>query len=154
MWTWREQRHRGPCVFLQSELIAEVAGALLRGMTGAGMAGVGKHFPGHGHVQADSHVAVPVDERDLADIESADLVPYQQAHPAGTCGRDACHVIYPKIDPNPAGFSKIWLKGILRERTGLRGMIFSDDLSMEGASVAGDIVARARRRSRPDATWC
>ena len=124
------------------ELIAEVAGALLRGMTGAGMAGVGKHFPGHGHVQADSHVAVPVDERDLADIESADLVPYRRLIPLGLAGVMPAHVIYPKIDPNPAGFSKIWLKGILRERLGFRGMIFSDDLSMEGASVAGDIVAR------------
>jgi beta-N-acetylhexosaminidase len=124
------------------DLIAELAGALLRGMSGAGMAGVGKHFPGHGHVQADSHVAVPVDERDLADIGSTDLVPYRRLIPLGLAGVMPAHVIYPKVDQKPAGFSEIWLKRILRGQLGFDGMIFSDDLSMEGASVAGDIVAR------------
>jgi beta-N-acetylhexosaminidase len=124
------------------ELIAEFAGALLRGMAGAGMAGVGKHFPGHGHVQADSHVAVPVDERNLEDIESSDLVPYRRLIPLGLAGVMPAHVIYPKVDPKPAGFSEIWLTRILRGQLGFEGMIFSDDLSMEGASVAGDIVAR------------
>jgi len=123
-------------------LIAELAGALLRGMDGAGMAGVGKHFPGHGHVRADSHVTVPVDDRDLADIEAADLVPYRRLIPLGLAGVMPAHVIYPRVDSKPAGFSEIWLKRILRGKLGFEGMIFSDDLSMEGASVAGDIVAR------------
>ena len=123
-------------------LIAELAGALLRGMAHAGMAGVGKHFPGHGYVRADSHVDVPVDERDLAQIEAADLLPYRLLIPLGLAGVMAAHVIYPKVDSKPAGFSEIWLKRILRGQLGFDGIIFSDDLSMEGASVAGDIVAR------------
>lgn len=123
-------------------LIAELAGALLRGMAHAGMAGVGKHFPGHGYVRADSHVDVPVDDRDLAQLEAADLVPYRLLIPQGLAGIMPAHVIYPKVDSRPAGFSEIWLKHILRGQLGFDGMIFSDDLSMEGASVAGDIVAR------------
>jgi len=123
-------------------MIAELAGALLRGMAGAGMAGVGKHFPGHGYVRADSHVDVPVDDRDPDQIEAADLVPYRRLIPLGLGGVMPAHVIYPKVDSKPAGFSEIWLKRILRGQLGFDGMIFSDDLSMEGASVAGDIVAR------------
>ena len=122
--------------------IAELAGALLRGMAAAGMAGVGKHFPGHGHVGADSHVAVPVDEREFGDIEAADLVPYRRLIPLGLAGVMPAHVIYPKIDPMPAGFSEVWLKQILRRGLGFEGMVFSDDLSMEGASIAGGMVAR------------
>jgi beta-N-acetylhexosaminidase len=124
------------------ERIAELAGALLRGMGMAGMAGVGKHFPGHGYVRADSHVAVPVDDRDLAQIEAADLVPYRLLVPRGLAGVMPAHVIYPKVDSKPAGFSRAWLQRILRGQLGFAGMIFSDDLSMEGAAVAGDIVAR------------
>jgi beta-N-acetylhexosaminidase len=126
------------------ERIAELAGALLQGMDKAGMAGVGKHFPGHGHVRADSHVAVPVDDRDLTQIEAADLVPYRRLVPLGLAGVMPAHVIYPNIDSKPAGFSEIWLRRILRGQLGFEGMIFSDDLTMEGASAAGDIVARAQ----------
>lgn len=122
--------------------IAELAAALLRGMSAAGMAGVGKHFPGHGHVRADSHVAVPVDGRGLADIEAADLVPYRRLIPLGLAGVMPAHVIYPQIDAKPAGFSEVWLKQILRRGLGFEGMVFSDDLSMEGASIAGGMVAR------------
>lgn len=124
--------------------IGELAGALLHGMGHAGMAGVGKHFPGHGHVRADSHVAVPIDERELARIDAEDMVPYRMLIPRGLAGVMPAHVIYPKVDSRPAGFSKIWLLRILREQLGFDGMIFSDDLSMEGASVAGDIIARAK----------
>ena len=123
-------------------LIAELAGALLRGMAHAGMAGVGKHFPGHGYVRADSHVDVPVDDRDLAQLEAADLVPYRLLIPLGLAGVMPAHVIYPKVDSKPAGFSEVWLQRILRGQLGFDGMIFSDDLSMGGASVAGDILAR------------
>ena len=127
---------------VEPALIGELAGALLRGMARAGMAGVGKHFPGHGYVRADSHVDVPVDDRDLVQIEDADLVPYRLLIPQGLAGIMPAHVIYPKVDSKPAGFSEIWLKRILRGQLGFDGMIFSDDLSMEGASVAGNITAR------------
>ena len=124
--------------------VGELAGALLHGMGQAGMAGVGKHFPGHGHVRADSHVAVPIDERELARIDAEDMVPYRMLIPRGLAGVMPAHVIYPKVDSRPAGVSEIWLMRILREQLEFDGMIFSDDLSMKGASVAGDMIARAK----------
>jgi beta-N-acetylhexosaminidase len=123
--------------------IAELARSLLQGFKQAGMGGVGKHFPGHGHVRADSHHEIPVDERSLEDIRAVDLVPFQRLVDAGIGGIMPAHVVYPKIDMQPAGFSPVWLKQVLRGQLGFDGMIFSDDLSMEGASVAGNIVGRA-----------
>ena len=128
----------------QPAVVAGLAGALIAGMAEGGMAAVGKHFPGHGWVKADSHVDVPVDERELAAIESSDLVPYRRLIPAGLAGIMPAHVVYPKVDSRPAGFSPVWLKDILRRGLGFEGMIFSDDLSMEGASSAGGVVERAR----------
>lgn len=120
--------------------VTELARALIDGLHQAGMIACGKHFPGHGHVAADSHVAIPRDERSLAEL-SADMVPYRAL--AGVLdGVMPAHVIYPRIDAQPAGFSARWLN-MLREELNFDGVIFSDDLSMEGASVAGDIVARA-----------
>ena len=107
------------------------------------MASVGKHFPGHGYVRADSHLAVPVDERDFAEIDAADLLPYRKLIKDGLSAVMPAHVIYPKVDARPAGFSSTWLKQILRGELNFDGMIFSDDLSMEGASVAGDVLGRA-----------
>src|SRR5882672_9606166 len=124
-------------------VIAALAGAFVAGLTTGGSASVGKHFPGHGYVKADSHVDVPVDERELGEIEAADLLPYRQLIRQGLCGIMPAHVIYPKVDRRPAGFSPVWLKEVLRGRLGFQGMIFSDDLSMEGASVAGGVVQRA-----------
>lgn len=124
--------------------IAELAGALLSGLGAGGMAAVAKHFPGHGYVEADSHVAAAVDERDLAQIKAADLVPYERLIPLGLAGVMPAHVIYPRVDAQPAGFSEIWLKQILRGQLRFKGMIFSDDLSMQGASIAGGIVARGQ----------
>lgn len=123
--------------------IAELAASLIAGLREAGMANVGKHFPGHGYVRADSHLAVPVDERSYAEIEAADLLPYRELIKDGLSAVMPAHVIYPKVDARPAGFSGKWLKQILRGELNFDGMIFSDDLSMEGASVAGGVVERA-----------
>lgn len=124
--------------------VARLAASLVRGMGRFGMGAVAKHFPGHGFVRADSHVAVPVDERPLAEIEANDLIPYATLIAAGLAGVMPAHVIYPKVDTRAAGFSEVWLGRILRGKLGFDGLVFSDDLSMEGATVAGDIVARGR----------
>jgi len=124
--------------------VARLAASLVRGMSRVGMGAVAKHFPGHGFVRADSHLAVPVDERPFAEIEANDLAPYRTLIAAGLAGVMPAHVIYPKVDSRPAGFSGIWLGRILREQLGFDGLIFSDDLSMEGASVAGGIVERGK----------
>lgn len=124
--------------------VARLAASLVRGMNRIGMGAVAKHFPGHGFARADSHVAVPVDERELAEIEANDLLPYRTLIAAGLAGVMPAHVIYPKVDSRPAGFSSMWLARILRGKLGFDGLVFSDDLSMEGASVAGDIVERGR----------
>jgi beta-N-acetylhexosaminidase len=119
-----------------------LAAALQSGLADAGMVAVAKHFPGHGYVEADSHVAIPVDSRSLAELEAADLRPYGHLIVKNLAAIMPAHVIYPAVDDRPAGFSPVWLKDILRRRLGFKGVIFSDDLSMEGASVAGGIVER------------
>jgi beta-N-acetylhexosaminidase len=121
------------------EAVAELAGALIEGLAAAGMGCCGKHFPGHGWVAADSHLAIPVDERSLAAMEP-DLIPYRRLKLDGVM---PAHVIYPEVDPRPAGFSPVWLEK-LRKEFSFDGVIFSDDLSMEGASFAGDMVQRAQ----------
>lgn len=124
-------------------VIATLATALFRGMQAAGMNAVGKHFPGHGHVRADSHHEVPVDQRALEDIEASDLQPFRRLIGAGLGGIMPAHVIYPRVDALPAGFSPTWLKSVLRDQLAFTGTVFSDDLSMEGASTAGGVIERA-----------
>ena len=124
-----------------ARVVALLAKNLNHGLTLAGMANCGKHFPGHGFVKADSHVAIPVDERSLKQILAEDAAPYGWLG-LGLAGVMPAHVIYPKVDKHPAGFSKKWLS-MLRRDMGFQGVIFSDDLSMEGASVAGSVTAGA-----------
>lgn len=124
-------------------VVTMLANHLTHGLLLAGMANCGKHFPGHGYVEADSHVAVPVDERTLDEIVAHDARPYDWMGQALASVMPA-HVIYPKVDPNPAGFSRFWLQDVLRTQLGFEGVIFSDDLSMEGASVAGSVTQGAR----------
>jgi len=129
--------HRDPRV------VTVLAAHLAHGMAMAGMANCGKHFPGHGWPAADSHVAMPVDERGRAEILGEDAAPYRLLGIALAAVMPA-HVIYPHIDEKPAGFSARWIKGVLRRQFGFTGAVFSDDLSMEGASVAGGIATRGQ----------
>ncbi len=122
---------------------ASLAQALVAGLRDAGMGAVGKHFPGHGWAEADSHVAMPRDERSFDAIWEQDIAPYRHRLGRQLAGVMPAHVVYEQVDPVPAGFSRYWLQTILRERLGFDGVIFSDDLTMEGATLAGDIVARA-----------
>lgn len=123
-------------------VIAELGLAFVRGLTAGGMASVGKHFPGHGAVAADSHVAVPEDPRPLAEIEAGDIEAFRPltGHLEGMM---PAHVVYPAVDARPAGFSRIWLQDILRRETGFQGAIFSDDLAMAGAETMGSPEQRA-----------
>lgn len=119
----------------------QLAAAFIRGMSAAGMAATGKHFPGHGWAEADSHVAIPVDERSLEQIRASDLQPFAQLSRQLAAVMPA-HVIYPQVDDRPAGFSRRWLQEILRGELQFTGVIFSDDLSMAGAHVMGDVACR------------
>jgi len=130
--------HRDP------QTVAQLARALVQGLALAGMAACGKHFPGHGFVAADSHHEIPVDNRDLDAILHDDAAPYGWLADLVLPAVMPAHVIYPQVDAQPAGFSKTWIQTLLRERLHYDGLVFSDDLTMQGASVAGDILARAQ----------
>ena len=123
--------------------VAGLASCLIEGLASGGMAAVGKHFPGHGFVAVDSHHGVPRDERPAKDLFRKDLVPYEAAIKAGMAAVMPAHVIYAQGDAEPAGYSRYWLQDVLRGRLGFDGLIFSDDLSMEGASTAGGVIERA-----------
>ncbi|MGQ7249440.1 beta-N-acetylhexosaminidase [Halomonas sp. V046] len=122
--------------------VAALGGAFVDGLHEAGMAGIGKHFPGHGGVAADTHHGTAVDERDLATLRARDLIPFAELA-TRLDGVMPAHVVYPAFDPRPAGFSPSWL-GLLRESLHFKGVIFSDDLSMAGAHVVGGPAARAQ----------
>lgn len=129
--------HRDPAV------VAALAAACMLGMREAGMAAVAKHFPGHGAVRADSHLALPVDRRPLADMEG-DLAPYRLLIENQLPGIMAAHVEYSAVDPKPASLSRRWITDILRGGLGFHGCVFADDLSMAGAAAFGDVIERTR----------
>lgn len=122
-------------------VVAALASAYVDGMHQAGMAAVGKHFPGHGYVSADSHHELPVDRRDYEQIHAADLQPFVSLVEHGIDGLMPAHVIYQQCAPEPAGFSSFWVQQILRMKIGFDGVVFSDDLTMEGAAGAGAQVS-------------
>ncbi len=123
------------------EQVSFLASAYIDGLNQAGMAATGKHFPGHGWAEADSHFALPVDERSEAQIRELDLKPFALlANQLG--GIMPAHVVYSQVDSLPAGFSRYWLQTILREELGFTGVIFSDDLTMAGAHAVGGIAER------------
>ena len=125
------------------EIAATLAYAFMHGMSLAGMSAVGKHFPGHGGVVEDSHLALPVDHRDMATLMKADIVPFEKMIHNHLPAIMPAHVIYDQVDDKPAGYSTIWLKQILRDRLKFQGVIFSDDLSMEAAGIGGSYGERA-----------
>ena len=128
--------HRDP------DAVAALAVAYLSGMRVAGMAATAKHFPGHGAVIADSHVALPIDRRNFVDLEP-DIRPYRlliQNHVAGIMG---AHVVFPAVDPLPASLSQRWISGVLRGELGFHGCVFADDLTMAGAAAFGGVIERA-----------
>jgi beta-N-acetylhexosaminidase len=125
------------------ERVAELAVAYMLGMREAGMAATAKHFPGHGAVAADSHLVLPVDRRELADLDR-DLVPYRRLIANGLPAVMAAHVVFPAVDPLPASLSRRWIEGELRGTLGFRGAVFTDDLSMKGTAGFGSITDRAR----------
>jgi len=126
------------------ELVGRLAGAWMLGAREAGMISVGKHFPGHGGVVADSHLALPVDDRALDELMQRDLRPFARLIDNGLEGIMPAHVIYSACDAQPAGFSRFWLHDVLRGRLRFQGVIFSDDLSMAAAEHAGCYGERAQ----------
>lgn len=128
--------HRDP------DAVGALAVAYMAGMREAGMAATAKHFPGHGAVFADSHVALPVDRRNFVDLEP-DIRPYRLLIENNLAGIMGAHVVFPAEDPLPASLSQRWISGVLRGELGFHGCVFADDLTMAGAAAFGDVIERA-----------
>jgi beta-N-acetylhexosaminidase len=131
------------------EVVSQIGDAFIRGMHAVGMPSVGKHFPGHGSCEADSHLALPCDERSLAEITAHDLIPFHHLIASGQLNAVMpAHILFPKIDADHAtGYSEHWLKHILRQQLGFEGLIMSDCLGMTGADI-GDLPTRATQALR------
>jgi beta-N-acetylhexosaminidase len=129
--------HRKP------DIVAELAGEFSRGLRSAGMAAVGKHFPGHGAVLADSHEKLPIDHRDYG-LLLDDMRPYDRLINNGAlAGVMLAHIVYEKVDALPAGFSPYWIQNELRDRLGFGGAVFCDDLSMKATRDYGNMAERS-----------
>lgn len=128
--------HRNPGV------VAKLAESYIQGMQEAGMAATGKHFPGHGSILQDSHLALPIDERSLSQIEQDDMIPFAEVIKSGITAIMAAHLLFPKVDKVAVTYSRHWLQDILRRRLKFEGVIFSDDLNMEGANISPNHVDR------------
>lgn len=126
-----------------AEVVAILAHAYMSGMSRAGMCAVGKHFPGHGSVEGDSHLVLPVDNRDLDTIRNADMLVFERMIHYGLPAVLAAHVVYSQVDARPAGYSRVWLQQVLRRELGFAGAVFSDDLGMAGASLEGGATEQA-----------
>jgi beta-N-acetylhexosaminidase len=124
--------------------VGALGACLVKGLAQGGVSAVAKHFPGHGYAVADSHVAAPSDDRPFKEILRKDVLPYRAVIEAGVAAIMPAHVVYPQVDAEPAGYSKRWLQEILRTQLKFDGLVFSDDLSMEGAAVAGGPPERAK----------
>ena len=127
----------------QPDIVASLAQSYIGGMRATGMASTGKHFPGHGAVTADSHLEIPIDTRSKAEIWQDDIIPFAKLVQGGLDAVMPAHVIYEQLDSQPAGFSHYWLQEVLRQEMGFDGVIFSDDLAMEGATIVGGYTERA-----------
>lgn len=128
--------HRKP------DVVTALARNFIRGMNEAGMSSVGKHFPGHGSVKEDSHLETPVDARRYEDIYMEDMIPFERLVNAGLAAIMPAHVIYSEVDNRPAGFSRKWIYEILRKELSFQGVIFSDDICMDGAGIIGGYLER------------
>lgn len=138
-----DSRVIGDRAFDQDPLVvSRLAAQITKGMHTAGMVSVAKHFPGHGYIQADSHLEVAVDDRGFEDILQQDIQPFLKLIELDVAAIMPAHVRYPKVDDRPAGFSPIWLKTILRQKCHFDGAIISDDLSMHAAAEFGDAPTR------------
>jgi beta-N-acetylhexosaminidase len=124
------------------DAVGSLAAAYMAGMREAGMAAVAKHFPGHGAVIADSHLALPVDRRSFADLEG-DIRPYRLLIENNLAAVLGAHVLFPAVDALPASLSRFWIQNVLRDELGFHGCVFADDLTMAGAAVAGGVIERA-----------
>lgn len=131
--------HRDP------EIVAELAMHYVRGMRSAGMQAVGKHFPGHGGVAADSHIDLPVDTRSYQDLFMQDLLPFRRLINQGIAGIMSAHVVYERTDQPVATYSRKWLHAVLREQLDFKGAVFSDDLSMKAAACSDEYLVRAHK---------
>ena len=127
----------------QIDIVISSAKAFIFGMAEAGMASTGKHFPGHGGIEEDSHLVTPIDNRSLSDLESNDLIPYRELIEV-LDGVMTAHITFPKIDASVVSFSSEWIQTVLRENLNFQGMVFSDDLTMKGADTAGNYTNKAK----------